>query len=71
MESYVRSEELKEDKRMETARIRLSTASLFLIPNGDKAAKSRIFMVRLKPSGIEISAFEAINLLFLVSKSAK
>ena len=66
MESYVRSEELKEDKRMETARIRLSTASLFLIPNGAKAAKSRIFMVRLKLSGTEISASKAINLLFLV-----
>ena len=33
--------ELKENKRMGTARIRPSTASLFLIPSGAKAAKSR------------------------------
>lgn len=58
--------ELKEDKRMVTARIRPSTASLFLIPSGDKAAKSRISMVRLEPRSMKISASGAINLPFPV-----
>ena len=48
--------ELKGDKRVKTAKIRLSMASLFLIRNRAKAAKSRIPMVLLKPCGIEISA---------------